>query len=139
MIPIRSRNPIAKKRVSATPKTLPIKLAEVPTIPGHIQETNVEKINQIGNALKLLASPTKILSPLTKVYLSISIFMKNWKVRPRIAPQMIPRPKLLARYGQSISSPLPSPKPRRIKEGPKSFLKEGAGGISSISCSLSIK
>ena len=77
----------------SSPIACATRVADEAIIPGHIQGTRVERINQTGESLpSFLARPTKTLSPVTRVYLAISMFRKNWKVIPNRAPQMIPKP-----------------------------------------------
>src|SRR3990167_10844548 len=109
------------------PKICPKIFALDAIIPGQPKPMKVEKINHIGKYFAILANPTKILSPLTSAYRSISMFMMNWKEMPRMAPHIIPKPKFEARYGQRIISPNPNPKPKIIKLGPKIFKNDDGG------------
>ena len=109
------------------PKTCPKIFALDAIIPGQPNPIKVETINHIGRNLAILAKPTNMLSPLTSAYRSISMFMTNWKEIPRIAPQIMPKPKFETRYGQRIISPDPNPNPKRIKLGPKIFKNEDGG------------
>jgi len=102
-------------------------------IPGQIQGTIVETINHPAAAGPyFLTHPANTDSPVTKLYLSISIFKKNCNVIPTTATQAMFNPKLLTRYGHKINSPVPSPTPKIIKLGPISFDNLHAGGISLI-------
>ena len=102
-------------------------MADERIMPGHIQGKKVERINHRGDREpNFLDKPTKTLSPVANVYRSISILIKNWKVMPITIPQTKPSPYLADKYGQSINSPLPRPKPRRTKLGPSNL--ENFGG-----------
>src|SRR4030042_2758186 len=93
IIPIRISMIIPRYDEYSIPNTVAKSFADEAAIPGQIQGINVERINQIGAIIfNFLAKPTKTLSPVTSVYLSISVFRKNCKVIPIQAPQMIPRP-----------------------------------------------
>jgi hypothetical protein len=97
-------------------------------IPGHIQATTVEKINQYGIFLDILEKPAKIDSPLKSEYLSISMLIKNWAVIPIIAAQIMPKQNLDTKYGHKISSPEPRPNPNKMILGPMAFFKDKASG-----------
>ena len=127
MAPMSIKKAIARYWNDSILKTWPKILALEAMIPGQPKPAKVEKINQNGKNLAILAKPTKMLSPRTRAYRSISILMKNWKVIPKTAPQIIPRPKLETRYGHKMTSPDPRPRPKIIKLGPRIFKKEEGG------------